>query len=129
MLVDTGATATAIALDAARELGLQQTGIRRSYGVSGLHTSPLFSALLTLTIKDGGATTTLTLVREAIGVPDLSEPYRAIDARDGQGKQVRLIGLLGRDFLQHVTMTYRGSKAEVEFVLDMKSLQPAKKSP
>lgn len=123
MLVDTGATATSIALDVAQELGLQQTRIGKTYGAGGLHQNPVFSGQLIMEIRDGGNSTRLTMVREVMGIPHLNEPYREIGVLDGTGRPVRLIGLLGRDFLRHVTMTYRGSSAEVEFVLDFGSLQ------
>lgn len=130
MLVDTGATFTSIALEVAQALGLQQTRIGDTYGAGGQHKNPVFSGLLHLMISDpAGNSTTLTAVREVMGIPKLNEPYEAMGAQDQHGAKAHLIGLLGRDFLSHVTMTYRGSMGEVEFVLNMQSLRSGRPVP
>lgn len=126
MLIDTGASTTCIALDVAGDLRLQQTGIGQTFGVGGLHENPKFSAQLTLALADGAAITQITVVTEAMGVPRLNEPFQALNAKNPDGTPARLVGLLGRDFLRHVSLRYNGPRAEVEFVVDLRTMVPAK---
>ena len=94
-----------------------------------LHDNTVFEALLTLVIRDNeGHQTTITSVRQAMGIPDLDQPLKAMNVDLGSSFPTRLIGLLGREFLRHATMTYRGSKGIVEIVLDLESFPRPQRS-
>jgi hypothetical protein len=52
---------------------------------------------------------------QAIGVPDLEKQLSNLEVG---GQPIQLVGLLGRDFLRHTIMTYRGGAASFEIVID-----------
>ena len=109
MLIDTGATATCISEEAARDLGLHPVGLQMGFGAGGEHQNPVFHALLILGICDPKKGTTVLGAEQRVqAIPKLEESFRRMDVRDGNGNPVRLIGLLGRDFLRHTKFTYDG---------------------
>jgi hypothetical protein len=126
MLVDTGATRTCIALDVAeRDLSLQPTSIAHTYGAGGLHESKIFFVEFRLQIIDGKRHSQISNVMQAAGIPEMDASAAKLGLADGDGHPLRLIGLLGRDFLGHVTMTYRGVSGRVEFQIHHDSMRPA----
>ena len=122
MLVDTGATATCAAIDVMeKELGLRQTGVMRTRGAGGVHENPLYFARFILKITDKkGHTTSITREAPVMGIPELEGAGTGI--RDGNGDPVKLIGLLGRDFLSTVKLIYDGPNATVNIKVDLEKL-------
>lgn len=121
MLVDTGATRTAIASGVAeKSLGLRTTGVAKTYGAGGLHENPVYFAHFELGITDSktGAKTTIQRESEVMGIPDLDKPIDGVTETRG-GKPVRLIGLLGRDFLQAATLIYNGHEGWIEIKMNL----------
>jgi hypothetical protein len=131
LLVDTGATSTCITMEAAAELQLMPRRISRSYGAGGLTENPMFWARLQIDIDNTqGAVTTAELDQEVAGIPGLEACYANLDVKFSRKlgnvppTKVRLIGLLGREFLRHATLLYEGSKGHARLTLDMDSFQP-----
>lgn len=109
VLVDTGATQTAIADEVAIELGLQPSGQRSTGGVHGNLPANLY--YVTIAIATLGAQT-LHRTAELVGVPDLRKiTYDLIDSNTKKPRG--LTGLIGRDFLQHCRMVYNGHTGQV----------------
>jgi len=127
MLVDTGASTTCITRAVADELGLQPIGVKKTMGSAGVHENELFTAKLSLGITDQatGVQTWVTMKKsQAIAIPTMGSPPVHV-FEEGESKAVRLIGLLGRDFLQHTTFTYYGSLGRLEVHLDLASIKAA----
>jgi len=55
-------------------------------------------------------------------MPDLL--YEKSGAKQSDGSKIRVIGLLGREFLYHATQVYRGSEGIVEVTMDEDSFKP-----
>jgi hypothetical protein len=124
MLVDTGASRTAIATHAAQSLGLRPIGVLKLRGAHGEQDSPVFYAHFSLAIADpGGTRLAIEMEQRVCGVPDLERAYDQVGAQAGDGSPVRLIGLLGRDFLQYTKMTYDGPQARVTIEVDTKAIK------
>ena len=124
MLVDTGASRTAIATHAAQSLGLHPIGVLKLRGAHGEQDSPLFYARFSLAIADpNGARLAIQMEQRVCGVPDLERAYEKVGAQAADGSPVRLIGLLGRDFLQYARMTYDGPQARVTIEVDTKAIK------
>lgn len=78
----------------------------------------MFRVHLDLTIQGRpGQETTLSLEREAIGIPNLHESPVPNQTPATEG--FRMIGLIGRDLLQFAVLTYRGGEGvyQLEFNL------------
>ncbi len=118
MLIDTGAGNTCIALDVAEELQLTMVGLRKGYGAGGIHENKVFEASLRLIASNG---LVVNSTHQAAGIPDLGKHLDATQVQTGDDYPKRLIGLLGRDFLLHATLIYRGSQGIIEIQLDMGS--------
>src|SRR5262245_24230654 len=128
VLVDTGASDTAISLDAAEELGLLPRRMQTTYGAGGLARNPVFWARLVIQIQTAVGTTTAGLDDEVVSVPRLEESIRALGIKVGTHRPaarvpVRLIGLLGRDLLRHATFAYEGARAHCRLTFHEASFQ------
>jgi hypothetical protein len=123
MLVDTGASSTCIAADVAQELGLLSHGTGVTFGAHGPGTVQKYVAHFDMRIKDsvrGEVTVARDLIASA--VPDLNGAYQQAQPKASDGRPVRLIGLLGRDFLRHTTLTYEGAEGRLHLRIHLKSL-------
>ena len=121
LLVDTGATVTSISVRAATALGLIPTRTSKSYGSGGLVDNPIFFARLSLVITDGARQTELIFEQELLGITDLEKPAAAAGITMG-GRQVEMIGLLGRDILKITRMEYDGVAGDVKIRFDLSKL-------
>lgn len=121
LLIDTGATVTAISLRAAAALGLMPTRTSKGYGSGGVTDHPVFFACLKVAISDGIRETELNFEQELLGIPDLEKPAAAAGIKVG-GKQVEMIGLLGRDILKITRMEYDGVLGDVKIRFDLSQL-------
>jgi hypothetical protein len=125
LVIDTGAGRTCISSPVARELDLSPLRIQVTYGAGGRHELPVFRARLTLKILDGkGGVLRIDYDTEATGVEDLNEGVTQLSLMH-YGRPVRLVGLLGRDMLQHATLTYRGTEGRFDVAFDLDSLERA----
>lgn len=122
MLIDTGASRTAIAQAVVQELSLKQVGMGYTLGAGGKHTNPIVAALLTVTIEvRPGVTGSIQSDQPVMAIPELD---KAISPGELvlENYPTRVIGLLGRDFLRHVTFVYDGQLARFEIAVHHKSM-------
>lgn len=115
-LVDTGATSTCIALDVAEsDLKLHPSGTIKTHGSLGSGILKTFHVKFLLNIEDqDGNRSTIERTMQAAGIADLEKGFEPLGL-NANGVPVRVIGLIGRDFLRHCTMTYRGADGRVDF--------------
>jgi hypothetical protein len=119
LLIDTGAHQTCLALDVAEELQLNPVRIAKGYGAGGLHESKVFEVFLEMENHDSfGNVVVVQSHRQAAGIPELGRYLDPAKVKTPDDHPIRLIGLLGREFLLHATLVYRGSRGIVELVLD-----------
>ena len=127
MLIDTGATRTAIAKDVAEsDLGLRPTSVAQTYGAGGLHKNPCYLARFMLQVKNASGDA-VQVVREfeVLGIPDLGANQKIVGG-EPLAQPRSIIGLLGRDFLRHTTLSYRGESGVVEVRLHLDTMSPKK---
>ncbi len=119
LLIDTGAHQTCLALDVAEELHLHPVRIAKGYGAGGLHENKVFEVFLEIENRDSfGNVVVVQSHRQAAGIPELGKYLDPAKVKTPDDHPIRLIGLLGREFLQHATLVYRGSRGIIELVLD-----------
>ncbi|MEX0805264.1 MAG: hypothetical protein WD688_18365 [Candidatus Binatia bacterium] len=105
-LLDTGAYGAMIDLDVAVSLQLAVRGTREIHGIHGYGPLQQYLANLVLPAKDpDGKDCLFEQVMECVGVPSLLEENREHDAR--------VIGILGRVFLQSAHLEVDGSVGRI----------------
>ena len=125
LLVDTGASETCMALDVAHDLGLTPVRIMKTYGAGGLHENQVFEAQLGMENKDSfGNVVQIEAIRQVAGIPELGRYLDGFKLTTSDDHPKRVVGLLGREFLQHATLVYRGNRGIVELILDPDSFRP-----
>jgi hypothetical protein len=109
LLVDTGASATAISVEAAQELGLQPVDVGHTYGAHGLQQNPIYEAHLSMSIAGPGGESGVEADLRVSGIREMEAMFQKLGVRTGGQDGGRLVGLLGRDFLRHAVLTYDGT--------------------
>jgi hypothetical protein len=104
-----------MATHVAETLGLLPIGTMKTFGVHGEQENERFYARFSahfaqdVSMSKGAS---IVIEREFIGVPGmetvLSHAGIVVD-----GEPLVIVGLLGRDFLRHTTLTYRGADGRV----------------
>ena len=116
-LIDTGASATCIAEEVAAELGLRAVGRRLTRGAHGTQTNNVYEARLSVTVPNNhGGPASVHADLQVSGIPELASGNLGLRTPDGSPD--RLIGLLGRDFLRYVTLTYNGAAGRITLQID-----------
>lgn len=101
---------------------MQPIDIRPSYGVGGLHTNNVYAITLELPVQtQDGAIHSLAATIDAAGVPELGNHGQGLLHN---GKQIRMTGLLGRDLMRFMKITYCGRTGRVDYEFDFSSLLP-----
>ena len=119
MAIDTGSNRTWIARSVVEELGLRPFREETAHGSNGVHTTPIYLAELVVPFAgDGERDASIASVLAVAAVPGLSE---VMPLREGD-RDVRVVGLLGRDFLRHVVFTYDGPSGSFRLQLDQRDL-------
>jgi len=109
-LIDTGAYGAMIDLDVAMTLQLAVRGTREIHGIHGYGSLQQYLAKLILPAKDAnGKDCLFDQVMECVGVPSLMEKNREHDAR--------VIGILGRIFLQSAHLEVDGSAGRITLLI------------
>jgi len=122
LLLDTGATRTCIALQAAQELGLQARRMQEGFGANGKYSNQVFLARLEIRIADQNTKVIhpFSWEQEVEGIPELhnfAAPLRL------NGQIVPVSGLLGRDILKHAKIRYDGPAGKLHFQFDVASIR------
>jgi len=123
MLIDTGASQTCIDIDIAEELGLDVVGRRSGFGFGGHHTSPVYNAVLLIPAGD----VVLAHSRTVMGIREMQAHFAKTNPDfKRQGLPTRMVGLLGRDLMSIMEMTYDGPRArwQVKFADDFVKSAP-----
>src|SRR5688500_708814 len=109
-LIDTGAYGAMIDLDVAMTLQLAVRGTREIHGIHGYGSLQQYLAKLALPAKNAdGKDCLFEQVMECVGVPSLLEKNREHDAR--------VIGILGRIFLQSAHLEVDGSAGRISLLI------------
>jgi predicted aspartyl protease len=110
ILVDTGAFGAMIDVEVANRLSLPMLGVKEIHGIHGYGTVRCYQAKLVLPAKDPiGEDCTFIKISECVGVPSLTEK--------NQEHEANLIGILGRQFLQHVYLEIDGATGKLKLLL------------
>lgn len=121
-LIDTGAHRTAISSAAAAALQLNKIGTTTGFGAHGEQESDKYRAMFSLAIQDGTGVVEIRQEMDVIAIPQLTEMFARFGLKDGTGRPVTVIGLLGRDFLRHCRMRYDGPGGYYEIEVDFSSI-------
>ena len=125
MLIDTGAAEIGIDGDVAKELNLTPIGKQDVHGVGGASSHDIYKALLLLYVGDvHGENVAIGVPRDFISFPKLREHHDAYGLKTPQGAPLRIIGILGRDFLQFTTLAYNGYEGSWDMQIDESVLRP-----
>lgn len=120
-LIDTGASHTCIAQDAATELGLRATSVGQTFGAGGRHANETFFARLSFRISlVSGQVGSVHREHTALGIPSLHEQFEHAASRGTippTGVPWRLIGLIGRDLLQNMRFSMHGPSGTFEIAI------------
>jgi hypothetical protein len=142
MLFDTGARRTAISLSAAQQLGLKPIRMVHTFGAHGKQLSEVYFARWILQITDDGRRVGDEVVHrvleiandiECIAVPSLQETFAAL-GKNSDGTPVRVIGIIGRDFMRIARFHYDGPQGVLRLEVDLAKMkrtdhQPQPSSP
>ena len=110
ILLDTGAFGAIMDLQVAERLGLPVLGMREIHGIHGYGNLHCYQAQLVLPAHNpAGELCSLPRIVECVGVPSLIEKNKEHGAN--------LIGILGRQFLQHVHLEIDGGSGRLQMLL------------
>jgi hypothetical protein len=125
MLIDTGAGEIAIDGDVARELGLKPIRSQNVHGIGGQSAHEVFKALLLLYVGDvRGTNVAIGIARDFICFPDVRKAHDAYGLKTPEGAALRIIGVLGRNFLQFTKLTYNGPQGSWRMEIDESVMRP-----
>lgn len=113
MLVDTGAGQIHMSYDVALELSLRSIGEERDvHGLGGKHVLPIYFARLIVPCVNGKGTQRLLEIHTPVrAVEHFNSSPEFQGLYNSSGELARMIGILGRTFLQLGALTYNGRKA------------------
>ena len=121
VLVDTGATLSCIGESTAARLGLKPVTTRKTGGVHGERESNVYYVGMLIPLRDVDGLTGRSVNKIAMmtGVPDIEERSKnyAQMVNPATGEKVGFTGLIGRDFLSHMQLSYDGEQGSFELVL------------
>src|SRR6266702_4101399 len=126
MLLDTGAAHIGIDIDVAKELGLEVMGqTKEVHGIKGYESVDHYLARLLLPIipiQNGRGLTPnpvqIGVPVEAWGLDGIMNKYLSWGYKTQSGAPLKVIGILGRIFLQFTTVTYKGLTGEMAITID-----------
>jgi hypothetical protein len=130
LLLDTGAGHLMIEIDVARDLKLPDLGKTQAHGISGTDEFDEYEAILLLPVipiknpQPIPVSVGFPVQCPATNLQEHHKNYKTVD-----GKPLRLVGVLGRTFLQFTRMYYDGIKGTVELYLDQSAMQAKKGQP
>jgi len=123
MLIDTGADVACIDAEVAEELRLVPVGRGITFGAHGPGEVLKYIARLEMKIADPVRGQIVVASQMVVaGIPNLDRVFQQRHPVTADGHPVRMIGLLGRDFLRHGTFTYRGAEGRMDLRLDLDTM-------
>ena len=125
MLVDTGAQGIAIDEQVAAELRLQPAAKKEVSGIEGKAKLQTYSANLILQVSDvNGKSGMLRIPLEPFAARHLRSNHEEWQLKTVDGEPMVVIGILGRLFLQFVTLTYSGTTGSFKMTIHKTVLYP-----
>ena len=132
VLLDTGAPGMTIDEDIARELNLKPIEGRtlETHGIGGRANLPLYNARLILPVEvlqgshAGQPGVAMRIPLDAWGMSGMMAAHREWRHKAPDGSPLRVIGIIGRLFLQFTKITYNGLDGTVEILIDESSQHP-----
>jgi hypothetical protein len=127
VLVDTGAHHSCISEKTAKKLGLLPVMTKKTAGLHGAQDSNIYYVGMMLTVGNPQSLAaakaqprTMQKIAHMTGVPHLEEASQEYGAMisTATGEKLGFTGLLGRDFLNHIRMTYDGPAGTLRMVAD-----------
>lgn len=130
LLLDTGAATIMIDSDVAKQLGLEPIGkTSEVHGIKGYESIDHYNARLLLPVIPLHGSTPMTPGPVKIGIPTeawestgMMANYLKWGYESKPGVPLKVIGVLGRIFLQFTTMTFNGMTGSVEIFIDKSSM-------
>jgi hypothetical protein len=111
-LIDIGAMESCLSLPAVDALKLEKIGDANHFGAHGQASLPTYNAHLILAFQAvGGERTTVEKKGRFAALHQLEQYFDQFRARDNVGGPQTHVGVIGRDVLQYMTLTYAGSGA------------------
>jgi hypothetical protein len=124
-LIDTGTSFTGIDAGVARELHLRPVRRTEAFGIGGAGMFEMVSANMLLYVGDAsGSRVAIGLFKDFVCAPGLREAHDAYNLTAPDGSPIRIIGLLGRDFLRFTTLTYNGLSGHWDMKIDPGVMRP-----
>jgi predicted aspartyl protease len=124
-LIDTGASFTSIDGSVARELNLPSVGLKEASGIEGAGMFETYRASILLYVESmNGERLAIGLHKDFLSAPVLRQVHDSFNLTAPDGSPLRVIGLLGRDFLQFATLNYDGLAGSWDMTIDPAVMQP-----
>ena len=120
LLIDTGASTSCISQEVADQLGLIPVSVNRSFGAHGQRKALVYRARIGLSVLENNERFVMEIEKPVLAVVDLQKSAHP-DATY-RGAPLNFVGLLGRDFLAHMKLTYDGPRGRFRFEIDRKSV-------
>jgi len=125
LLVDTGAAGIAIDEAVAGELNLKRAGETIVHGIGGDGSLNRYEARLILPVLTVlGEKMHLAIPMKAWGSPKIRENHDKYDLKAPDGASLRVIGVIGRQFLQFVSLSYDGLNGKFDIFIDQSIQYP-----
>ncbi len=125
LLVDPGAGVIGIDEDVATQLGLHVLEEGQMHGLHGRRSVNNYLGFLQLPIEDAeGRCIELGVRVELVGVRDIGKNHEADGFVGAEGQKARVIGILGRQFLQFTDLHYDGRTGIVEILIHEEITRP-----
>jgi hypothetical protein len=125
MIIHTGFEGIAIDDGIAKVLGLGVVSKADVHGVEGVSPQDTCMALLLVpVVSSGDEKIAIGINIEAVAIPNLTASYATYGLLSPEGEPVRIIGVLGRQFLQFTTFTYKGLDGSWEMLIDESIMRP-----
>lgn len=123
MVVDTGFLGIGIDSDVAHDLDLQLVGETMLQGLEEHSTQPIYLALLLMPLGIvQGEDLAVGGEVKALCLPRIRDGYDARGLTSPGGEQLRVIGVLGREFLQFTKFTYDGLNGSWNLEIDQSAM-------
>lgn len=129
MVVDTGFAGVGIDGDVVQELKLTPLNETKVQGVEGDVSQNTYMALLLVILgKVKDENLAIGVPMEAVCLPKIRASYDSYGLTTSEGEAIRVVGILGRDFLQFTKFTYDGLSGRWGMEIDTNAMRSPESS-